>query len=369
MLASACPQFTVPNLDDLAQDWGVPTMPKLPALPKMSFSDVAAQWLAANQFDLPVPKLKLPEFKIGALKNIIPDFKVPSMVIANISVPLLHLPSPFSMPVYTLPSDGDTLAAIAELFPKLNSLPHLMVPDKEIRFKVPSLLLPNVTVPDFDNVVSGLGTILPKPKVPTFSALNFTMPNLFPGGLPKFQLPKLEIPAMINLTTPAFHVPGLNSMVTAVSNLPDLKLDWTQWPHVLDAWKKHYLDNPASFDITNFMDILKNNPAINNMADDSDVSVNVPDFLAPWVAGVAEKAPLPVFKVPESILTKLRSIIPSLPDVASLIVVNKTSSYIKSDHAATNLSTIVIPDALVPKVGQSSYKFSAREPQQLDYLT
>lgn len=340
-------QVTITNLNELAQDWGVPTMPKSTPLFKMNFSDVAAQWQAANEFDLLIPKITLPEFKIGTLKNIIPNFKVPSMLIANISAPLLHLPSPFSMPVFTLPSDNETLQAVTELIPKISSLPQIMLPDHEIKIRIPGLSLPNVTTPEFGNIVESLSAALPKAKTPSLSTINFTMPN-FLSKIPKLDFPHL--PATINFSTPSLNVPDFSNVITAVSNMPDLNLDWSQLPNTLDTWKEKYLDNPAGFDLAGFVDMLKKNPVVNKVVDGFEMSFDVPDVIAPWVVSVAQKSPLPKFNVAKAVMGQLKKVIPGLPDVPSLIVVNITSPYIKTDEPVANLTTVVIPDAALPQV-------------------
>lgn len=339
--------MTISNLTELAHKWGVPTMPKSLPLFKMNLSDVAAQWQAANEFDLLVPKISLPEFKVGTLKNIIPSFKVPSLVIANISAPLLHLPSPFSMPVFTLPSDKETLQAISELFPKMNSLPHFMVPEHGLKIKIPALSLPNITSSHFGDIVQSLGAAITKPKTPSLSSFNLTVPN-FLSDLPKLNLP--HFPSSINFTIPGIQVPDFSGVISAVNNMPDLNLNWTNLPNTLDTWKEKYLDNPAGFDWSGFLEMLKSNPIASKMAHGVELSIDVPDAIAPWVVGIAQKAPLPKFKVAKAVLKQLRKIIPGLPDAPSLLVVNITSPYLKTDKAVGNLTTVVIPDDVAPQV-------------------
>jgi hypothetical protein len=74
---------TVANLGELADSFGVPHMPRLPALSNMSFTDAITQWVVARQFSMPVATVRLPETKLRSIQALMPNFRVPSLMVSS----------------------------------------------------------------------------------------------------------------------------------------------------------------------------------------------------------------------------------------------------------------------------------------------
>jgi hypothetical protein len=213
LLPTMCAQVSIPNLNDLAITFGVPALPKVPSLPRLSFQDVISQWQAAMDFDMPLPRLHISNATKHTLEALVPGMKIPCLLVLNMSSPLVRVPRPFPVPVVTI-SDTASLSRLSALLPKLSALPSFLLPnDSEgTNGKLPHLSISNVTVPDWQSVAGKLGASMRKTlRMPALGGLlNMTMPQL------DLELPELRLPEL-NLT----------------HSLPDVQIDWASVKDVI----------------------------------------------------------------------------------------------------------------------------------------
>lgn len=350
-------QITIPNLSDWADVLGVPSMPKLPScVCNMSFQDALTQWVVANQFSVPIPKVTLPDVSVETLKALIPDFSAPALILPNISQTLLKIPKPFPFPVVTIPNDEHTIKAVEVFLPKISTLPLFVAPSTwpDGLPKFPDLSLSSLTIPDIAQVAMEAGAAPHKwfssPKLNLSSAATPSTPR---PSLPVINFTLPAMPTGMDLSFPALK-PNLTALAVAVNNLqqqvPDLGIDMSQWPQLLEVWRDKLAPKPLGLNFSAVGDMVKNNPALSGDGN-YEVSFEVPNAMAQWIAGVIKKAPIPSIDVHEETLHKLRKILPGLPDLPTLLVVNVSSPYFDSEAVqAKQLPTVVIPDVLVPKV-------------------
>jgi hypothetical protein len=182
--------------------------------------------------------------------------------VPNISMPLLHLPKPFPINVAAIPNSADVIKALESIFPrgKLTSLPAFVTaPIMPLGTpRLPLLSLRNITIPTIEEIAIEIGAAPPKWfnidlekmaqqlsnitwKIPTLPAplqytlpatMNFTLPSLTMPDITIPQLPQMQLPNL-----PGLPKPNLTRLSAAVSSMPDIAADISQWPRLMDQWK------------------------------------------------------------------------------------------------------------------------------------
>lgn len=136
----------------------------------MEMPDVLAQWATAFASKANLKKYIISQSKLNALRAFIPGFEVPSILVANVSSPLMKpgLDLSFDMPVFTIPDES--LASVSLLLPNITSLPLLCIPKimgaqallNATAFH--GLNVHNFTIPSMERVVERLLSIFPPPE-------------------------------------------------------------------------------------------------------------------------------------------------------------------------------------------------------------
>jgi hypothetical protein len=182
--------------------------------------------------------------------------------VPNISLPLLRLPTPFSIKVAAIPNDNDVIKAIESIFPrgKLTSLPtFITAPIMPFGTpRLPLLSLRNITIPTIEEIAIEVGAAPPRwfdnidlekmaqqlsnmtwkiPSLPaplqyTLPSMNFTLPSITLPDITLPQLPQMQLPDL-----PGMPKPNLTRFSAAVSSMPDIAADISQWPRLLDQWR------------------------------------------------------------------------------------------------------------------------------------
>jgi hypothetical protein len=144
---------------------------------KMTAHDAALQWLTAFNSGSVVSKVAVDDWQINRLKEIIPGFNVPGLLLVNISKPLFKQPADLKFKVYIIPDDA--LKATSALLPSLTSLPLLVygkeqpksmhLPEVTLQFTLPSIRLPTVAIPNLVEVAQRMSAHVP------------SLQNLFPS--------------------------------------------------------------------------------------------------------------------------------------------------------------------------------------------
>jgi hypothetical protein len=122
-------------------------------LREMLLPDVLAQWVAGVQAGVSVPLVSIGKAQADALRSLMPNITLPSLVVPKISRPLLRLPTNFSLPLFVLPfggGDGDDADArgfekLMAVLPNITSLPTLLMPDWD---QLKALPMPHLQLPE-----------------------------------------------------------------------------------------------------------------------------------------------------------------------------------------------------------------------------
>lgn len=131
----------------------------------MQMPDVLAQWATAFATKAQLKKYIVSQSKLNALRAFVPGFEVPSVLVANVSSPLMKPDLQFDMPVFTIPDES--LSSVAMLLPNITSLPMLCLPKimgAEALFNKTgfhTLDVHNFTIPSMERVVERLLSIFP----------------------------------------------------------------------------------------------------------------------------------------------------------------------------------------------------------------
>lgn len=131
----------------------------------MQMPDVLAQWATAFATKAQLKKYIVSQSKLNALRAFVPGFEVPSVLVANVSSPLMKPDLQFDMPVFTIPDES--LSSVAMLLPNITSLPMLCLPKimgAEALFNKTgfhALDVHNFTIPSMERVVERLLSIFP----------------------------------------------------------------------------------------------------------------------------------------------------------------------------------------------------------------
>ena len=145
----------------------VPLMPVY----DMGTKDVVTQWLAAKAGNAALPTATISAQLATDLKQLVPGFMTPSLMIANTSAALMTHPAWMSeIPVFTLPNAA--LTALKAFLPDLTSLPTLALGpnmttgEASVLLELPQdLLVSDITVDVLPALAAKLG-------LPTFLKLN-----------------------------------------------------------------------------------------------------------------------------------------------------------------------------------------------------
>jgi len=134
----------------------------------MDMPDVLAQWATAFATKAPLKKYIISQSKLNALRAFVPGFEVPSILVANVSSPLMKNSIDLDMPVFTIPDDS--LSSVSMLLPNITSLPLMCVPKAmgaSLLFNKTGfggLDVHNFTIPSLERVVERLLSIFPPPE-------------------------------------------------------------------------------------------------------------------------------------------------------------------------------------------------------------
>jgi hypothetical protein len=389
---------------------------------------------------------------------------LPLLQVPNISMPLLRLPKPFPLPVAAIPNDASVIKALEAIFPrgKLTSLPAFVTaPIMPLGTpRLPLLSLRNITIPTIEEIAIEIGAAPPKWfnidlekmaqqlsnitwKIPTLpgplqytlpGSMNFTMPSITIPDINIPQLPQMQLPNL-----PGLPKPNLTRISAAVSSMPDIAADISQWPKLIDQWKvrawssrcsqqtpqdalstlcvwvaasrgsfhcvsrlrtngfqredsqqpinihlecrtsaccpwltptmmthhdyvlycaacsavspqSKHLSRPFDFDLSAFTKLVTSNEQI--ARDSVEISFEVPNVMAQWIAGIIQKVPLPQLQVQDETQHALKSVLPQLPELPALLVVNISTPYFNADaKQMQDLPTVVVPDSMVSAGG------------------
>jgi hypothetical protein len=130
----------------------------------MSLPDVMAQWATAFATKAPLVKYAISSSKLNALRAFVPGFEVPSVLVANVSAPLMKGSDSAQLPVFAIPDES--LASVATLLPGITALPVLCMPKAALGglLNVTSggiLDLQNLTHPSMQRVVERVLSVFP----------------------------------------------------------------------------------------------------------------------------------------------------------------------------------------------------------------
>lgn len=145
----------------------VPLMPVY----DMGLKDVVTQWLAARAGEATLPTATIPTQLASDLKQLVPGFMTPSIMVANTSAALMTHPDwMIEVPVFVLTNQA--LAALKHFMPDLTSLPtlalapNMTVAEASSLLELPErMLVSNITVDALPTLASKLG-------LPTFLKLH-----------------------------------------------------------------------------------------------------------------------------------------------------------------------------------------------------
>jgi hypothetical protein len=147
------------------QQQAAPSVVGLPLMPvyEMTSRDVVTQWLVANAGNAALPHTVVPTVLASGLKQLIPGFMLPALLIANTSKPLLVVPEWMEdVPVWVLPNDA--LPPLRSFLPDLTSLPTLALPAGLSYARVAELLelpdnlrMANLTIGSLPALAASLG--------------------------------------------------------------------------------------------------------------------------------------------------------------------------------------------------------------------
>jgi hypothetical protein len=131
----------------------------------MGLPEVVAQWATAFAAKAKLTKAVISQSKLNALKAFVPGFEVPSVLVANVSTPLLKPTVDVNLPIYTIPDES--LSSVTLLLPNITSLPLLCIPKAMAMNKFfnasgfNNLDIHNMTLPSLEGVVERLLSIFP----------------------------------------------------------------------------------------------------------------------------------------------------------------------------------------------------------------
>jgi hypothetical protein len=107
-----------------------------------------------------------------------------------------------------------------------------------------------------------------------------------------------------------------------------------------------HLSRPFDFDLSAFTKLVTSNEQI--ARDGVEISFEVPAVMAQWIAGIVQKAPLPQLQVQDEAQVALKSLLPQLPELPALLVVNISTPYFNADaKQMRDVPTVVVPDSMV----------------------
>jgi hypothetical protein len=70
--------------------------------------------------------------------------------------------------------------------------------------------------------------------------------------------------------------------------------------------------------------------------------------MAQWIAGIIQKVPLPQLEVQDETQLALKSMLPQLPQLPVLLVVNTSTPYFNAAASEMkDMPTVVVPDSMV----------------------
>ncbi|KAF8063666.1 Prx [Scenedesmus sp. PABB004] len=320
------PQVTVSNLDDWAASFEVPHLPKF-SLPNATFVDAAKELAAAVQLSLPLPKFSLDAKSLAALAAALPDFKAPALLIPNVSLPLLKLPSPFQLPVVTLPQDAALLTKVGKLLPRLSALPAWVVPAASVDFKLPAWGVKNVTIPTFDAIWAALAAKLPDVSAPRLPISVTIAPLIKPDLTP------------------------LANALAAAKKAPSVEVNWGALPSLLSGLKARLLRGAkgGGIDVAGLVSAVAADNVFTQLGDGFEVSFEAPAALAQWIAGVAQHSNVSTVALDKPSLAALSAALPGLmpKSGAALLSVNMSAPFVK---APRGVAAVTVPDAALPRV-------------------
>lgn len=307
-------QITITYLDDWAGSVGVPTLPKLPPLLNATARDAIAQWAAANELSLPMPRIALNKTRADALRLLLPNFTMPALLLPSISANLFKRPVGLSLPVFTLPSAPAALVRTADVLPSLTSLPSLLVDednsssggDDDVKLR---LTLPDVTIDGFSSLAHSVANLAPAAPTAGAGVMAVGGSGASGGQIGIAQAP----PALVAPHAAAGAVASLDTGLGTFS---------------------HVLAGAAPGGV--------------------EVSFDAPTSVAQLMAGVIGLQRLPTLAVPSHVLSKLSTELPGLPSAGkpAVLLLGASAPYVDIDStaAATGLPVLVVSDSAAPAV-------------------
>jgi hypothetical protein len=110
-----------------------------------------------------------------------------------------------------------------------------------------------------------------------------------------------------------------------------------------------HLSRPFDFDLSAFTKLITSNEQI--ARDGMEISFEVPNVMAQWIAGTIQKVPLPQLEVQDETQLALKSMLPQLPQLPALLVVNTSMPYFNAAASEMkDVPTVVVPDSMVSGV-------------------
>jgi hypothetical protein len=191
----------------------------------MSLPQVLAQWATAFAAKAQLTKAVISQSKLNALRAFVPGFEVPSVLVANVSTPLLKPTVDVNLPIYTIPDES--LESVTLLLPNITSLPLLCIPKAMAMNKFfnasgfNKLDIHNVTMPSMARVVEHLLSVFPHNEwaASVVSGKFADVASKWTSGV----LLDEKIP-VLNVTKKQWN--GLSSILPSVSNYQPTLVLW-----------------------------------------------------------------------------------------------------------------------------------------------
>uniref|UniRef100_A0A383V765 Uncharacterized protein n=1 Tax=Tetradesmus obliquus TaxID=3088 RepID=A0A383V765_TETOB len=301
--------------------------------------------------DIKPPNFTLPAFSPKALNFSLPASLAALAKIANFTA----LDLDFSDLNFTLPSlptlqFSNASATLGSHLPValLASLPA------GLRFDKPVV---NMTLPEV--VAQWLAAAVAKATLPRIVVPAETVAQL-QGLIPGFKAPSVVMPTLLSallskvpssIELPSFSVPGkalpgVSLLLPNLTSLPSIVLpaDMPKEVRLPPVLTMQQVGLPSLQTLARH--VVDSLPSV-------EVSFNVPDILAQWVAGVAQGSPLQQLNMSDAGHEQLKALLPDMPDKGpALLLLNISSPFLAKPvvKELINLPTVVIPDSLIKNV-------------------
>ncbi|WIA22525.1 hypothetical protein OEZ86_009517 [Tetradesmus obliquus] len=325
--------------------------------------------------------------KSGNITIKLPEVPLPRVTITTFPVDIK--PPNFTLPAFSPKALNFSLPASLAALAKIANFTALDLDFSDLNFTLPSL--PTL---QFSNASATLGSHLPVALLASLPAglrfdkpvVNMTLPEVvaqwlaaavakatlprivvpaeavaqLQGLIPGFKAPSIVMPTLLSallskvpssIELPSFSVPGkalpgVSLLLPNLTSLPSIVLpaDMPKEVRLPPVLTMQQVGLPSLQTLARH--VVDSLPSV-------EVSFNVPDILAQWVAGVAQGSPLQQLNVSDAGHEQLKALLPDMPDKGpALLLLNISSPFLAKPvvKELINLPTVVIPDSLIKNV-------------------